>query len=210
MSTRDPTLPDSTRPTTATPRLEPGPHRPAADANRTVEIQPFESGHAAAVLHLVLSIQQQEFGLPVSVASQPDLLDIPGRYQIGNGNFWTALSAGQVVGTLGLLDIGQGRTALRKMFVAAPMRGSRHRVAQRLLDTLLHWCGERGVNEVWLGTTEKFLAAHRFYEKNRFDRVEPQALPQSFPVMAVDSRFYRLRLLARACPPSADIHPCAD
>ena len=174
-----------------------------------MQILAFEPRRAAAVLDLVLSIQQQEFGLPVSADSQTDLLDIPGHYQRGNGNFWTALSDGQVVGTIGLLDIGQGRTALRKMFVAAPMRGSRQGVAQRLLGTLLHWCRERGVIEVWLGTTEKFLAAHRFYEKNGFERVEPQSLPRGFPVMAVDTRFYCRRLLAAAGAQPADVQPPA-
>jgi N-acetylglutamate synthase-like GNAT family acetyltransferase len=200
-------MPDTASNPTASPRAEPALHPPAGDVGRTMEIRPFESRDAAAVLDLVLSIQQREFGLPVSADSQPDLLDIRGRYQCGNGNFWTALSEGQVVGTIGLRDIGQGRTALRKMFVAAPMRGSRHGVAQRLLGTLLGWCRDRGVDEVWLGTTEKFLAAHRFYEKNGFDRVAPQALPRSFPVMAVDTRFYRRSLGRAACPPSGGIHP---
>lgn len=165
-------------------------------SDATIQIVPFEPCRAAAVLDLVLSIQQDEFGLPVSAGSQPDLADIPRSYQAGHGNFWTALAAGQVVGTIGLLDIGPGHAALRKMFVAAPWRGSGHGVAQRLLDTLQRWCRERGVGEVWLGTTEKFLAAHRFYEKNGFVRIEAGALPRRFPVMAVDTRFYRCRLPA--------------
>ena len=37
-----------------------------------------------------------------------------------------------------------------------------------MLDTLLRWCGEHAIDEVYLGTTAKFLAAHRFYEKNGF------------------------------------------
>lgn len=47
---------------------------------------------------------------------------------------------------------------------------------------------------VYLGTTAKFLAAHRFYEKNRFDLVDAADLPQSFPRMAVDTRFYKIDL----------------
>jgi hypothetical protein len=51
-----------------------------------------------------------------------------------------------------------------------------------------------GAREVLLGTTEAFLAAHRFYEKHGFACVERAALPAAFPVMAVDTRFYRLAL----------------
>ena len=159
-------------------------------SDATIQIVPFEPCRAAAVLDLVLSIQQDEFGLPVSAGSQPDLADIPRSYQAGHGNFWTALAAGQVVGTIGLLDIGPGHAALRKMFVAAPWRGSGHAVAQRLLDTLQRWCRERGVGEVWLGTTEKFLAAHRFYEKNGYTQIDPEQLPLVFVRLAVDTRFY--------------------
>jgi N-acetylglutamate synthase-like GNAT family acetyltransferase len=164
---------------------------PAQDAPCAIDVQPFQPRHAVAVRDLVLAIQQQEFSLPVTAESQPDLLDIPGHYQRGLGNFWVALREGQVVGSIGLLDIGEGRGALRKMFVAAPMRGSGSGVAQRLLDTLLQWCSARGMQEVWLGTTEKFLAAHRFYEKSGFARVDRRQLPHGFPVMAVDTRFYR-------------------
>ena len=35
-------------------------------------------------------------------------------------------------------------------------------------------------------------AAHRFYEKHGFSRIPKSRLPPSFPVMEVDTRFYRL------------------
>ena len=45
-----------------------------------------------------------------------------------------------------------------------------------------------------LGTTEAFRAAHRFYEKSGFRRVESATLPDAFPRMKGDTRFYRLDL----------------
>jgi hypothetical protein len=48
----------------------------------------------------------------------------------------------------------------------------------------------------FLGTTPRFLAAHRFYEKNGFSEVEPGDLPSTFPIMAVDKKFYRRRITA--------------
>lgn len=136
-----------------------------------------------------------EFGIPITLEAQPDLRDIPGFYQRGHGNFWVAETEdGEIVGTIALLDIGQQQGALRKMFVAASHRGKEQGAAQALLDTLLAWCAEREMREVFLGTTDKFLAAHRFYEKQGFSRVEPAQLPPSFPVMSVDTRFYALAL----------------
>lgn len=169
-----------------------------------IVVLPFSPDHAAGVVSVILPIQQQEFGVPITLDAQPDLADIPGFYQTGAGNFWVAVDGQTVVGTIALLDIGNRQAALRKMFVAAAYRGSKHGVAGLLLEELLAWASTKGVAEVFLGTTDKFLAAHRFYEKNGFGDVPKTSLPEAFPVMAVDSKFYR-RVLHRggAVPPCA-------
>lgn len=156
------------------------------------------AGHVQGIVDLILPIQQQEFGIAVTIEGQPDLLDIDGFYRPGAGNFWVAVDdTDRVVGTIALKDIGAGQAALRKMFVHAEYRGRERGVAQRLLDTLLAWAHERGLREVFLGTTEAFRAAHRFYEKNGFELWPAESLPAAFPRMAVDTRFYRRAATAR-------------
>jgi N-acetylglutamate synthase-like GNAT family acetyltransferase len=159
-----------------------------------IQIVPFSSQHKEAVGDLIVGIQSEEFQIPITLEDQPDLQDIPASYQQGAGNFWVAVSEGQVVGTVALLDIGNHQGALRKMFVHASYRGRGPGVSARLLETLLEWSRARGLNDVYLGTTEKFLAAHRFYERNGFQQIAANELPPSFPKMAVDSRFYRRSL----------------
>lgn len=159
-----------------------------------MQIVPFASHHVEDVGSLIVGIQRDEFQFPITLEDQPDLLDIPAFYQRGAGNFWVALSEGAVVGTVALLDLGNQQAALRKMFVHASFRGSKHGVSARLLETLFGWCLAQGVTEVYLGTTEKFLAAHRFYERNGFQRIDVSALPPRFPKMALDTRFYRRAL----------------
>lgn len=78
------------------------------------------------------------------------------------------------------------------MFVRAVYRGIGRGVAARLLEALLARSRERQVREIYLGTTTQFLAAHRFYEKNGFREIARSALPERFPVIPVDTRFYRL------------------
>ncbi len=173
-----------------------------------IEIFPYSKDHQEGVVSVILAIQREEFGIPVTLADQPDLLDIQGFYQRGEGNFWIAVSDGQVVGTISLLDIGNRQGALRKMFVKEPFRGAVHGVARRLLDVLLSWCSERSVSEIYLGTTAKFLAAHRFYEKNGFSEIGQLQLPPAFPVMAVDTRFYMHRLQKRM--PNNALPRCED
>ena len=66
-----------------------------------------------------------------------------------------------------------------------------HGTGQLLLNTLLSWSQQKGLAEIYLGTTAKFLAAHRFYEKNGFEEITVPALPAGFPRMEVDVKFYR-------------------
>ena len=159
-----------------------------------IQIVPFSPQYADGVVSVILPIQQTEFDIPITLDAQPDLKNIPAFYQRGDGNFWVALDGGNVVGTVALLDIGNHQAALRKMFVAATHRGPAHGVARQLLSTLVAWCRAKDVTAVYLGTTAKFLAAHRFYEKNGFREIAREALPDSFPVMAVDTKFYTLAL----------------
>jgi GNAT superfamily N-acetyltransferase len=151
-------------------------------------IQPYTSEYQQQVIELILAIQQ-EFGIAITLADQPDLLEIPQIYQSGKGNFWLAIAQKQVVGTIALIDLGNGQAVIRKMFVQANYR--KQQIGQTLLKTLLNWSSQQGFKQLYLGTTEQFKAAHRFYEKNGFVQITPVELPTAFPLIAVDTRFYR-------------------
>jgi GNAT superfamily N-acetyltransferase len=161
---------------------------------RELEIIPFRPELQQQVVDLILAIQRDEFGMAISAEQQPDLMQIPSFYQVGDGNFWVARSGGDVVGTISLLDIGSRQGALRKMFVHRDFRGGRIGTAQRLLETLIDWCSARSLREIYLGTTPHFHAAHRFYAKNGFHEIAKSELPAKFPIMEVDTKFYHRRL----------------
>lgn len=159
-----------------------------------VEIQPFTASYKQEVCDLIIKIQNEEFGIPITLNMQPDLMNIPEFYQTRDGNFWIAKNGDKVIGTIALLDIGNKKGALRKMFVAKEYRGKEFGVGQALLNTLMDWARNRKINELLLGTTEKFIGAQRFYEKNGFIETPKEHLPKEFPVMDVDVKFYRLSL----------------
>ena len=159
-----------------------------------IEVVPFAPSHHAGVIDVILSIQRDEFGVPITLDEQPDLLDIPGFYQLGGGNFWVALAVGEVVATIALRDIGDHQGALRKMFVKPAYRGKEKGVAQRLLEHLVSSATSAGIHDLFLGTIDAFVAAHRFYEKNGFVQVSAATLPKAFPLMGVDTRFYHRRV----------------
>lgn len=176
-----------------------------------IKIAPYAAEHQRGVIDLIVGIQRHEFGLAITAADQPDLIDIPGYYCQGAGNFWVALAANDVVGTVALREFAPGQGALRKMFVAPQYRGSAG-VAARLLQTLLGWARDHGLSTITLGTTDRFLAAHRFYAKHGFTTVSIDALPEAFPRMSVDTLFFKKALspLRVARQDAADVEARVD
>ena len=158
-------------------------------------IRDFQPGDRQSVVDLILGIQREEFGIAITADDQPDLAAIGDFYQVGAGGFWVAEVDGSIVGTIALKEIGGSRGALRKMFVAPSHRGREAGVARLLLARLLANAAGHGMVEIILGTTEILRAAHRFYEKNGFTEIGKEALPLGFPLMAVDTKFYALRMI---------------
>ena len=156
------------------------------------EIAPWSPADRDDVLAFIVAIQRGEFGIDITAEDQPDLADVAGAYQAGGGEFWVARAGGEVAGTIAAIRIAGDAAALRKMFVAAAHRGDG--LAARLMETLVAWARAEGVRTVYLGTTAVMSAAHRFYAKHGFARIDPAELPPSFPLMSVDSRFFAREL----------------
>ena len=159
-----------------------------------VIIEKYKDRDKEEVIDLILNIQKNEFGIPINLTSQPDLLKISEYYQTSNGNFWVVKMKDTIVGTISLLDIGNGQCALRKMFVFKEYRGKEWGVGQKLMNHLIEWAIQKRVKEIYLGTTEKFIAAQHFYKRNGFKEIRINELPKAFPVMEVDVKFYRYNL----------------
>lgn len=159
--------------------------------NNSPIVKEYSNEYQAQVADLILHIQQKEYNIRITKEDQPDLFTIEEFYQTGNGNFWVAICDDKVVGTISLLDIGNNQVALRKMFVSKEYRGATYKTASLLLDTAIKWAKERPIKTVFLGTTPQFLAAHRFYEKNGFISIGQDDLPENFPVLQVDKKFYK-------------------
>lgn len=158
---------------------------------KNIIVKEYKNKYQSQVVDLILSIQQQEYNISISVERQPDLFAIEYFYQTDIGNFWVALLDEKVIGTIGLFDIGDHQVALRRMFVKKEYRGPAYQTAKRLLDHAINWANEKSIETIHLGTTVNFKAAQRFYEKNGFKRIDAECLPSSFPKVAIDDIFYR-------------------
>ena len=158
-------------------------------------IKPYDDIDQDAVIALILSIQNEEFHLGLSLQEQDDLLEIPQFYQAkGEGGFWCAHAKGVLVGTIALKRFDPQNAALRKLFVAKPYRGAPVMAGQKLLDHAFDQAKIMDFGGIWLGTIETLLAAHRFYEKNGFAKVDQTQLPMAFPIMKPDTCFYHRAL----------------
>ncbi|OQR97916.1 acetyltransferase [Achlya hypogyna] len=150
-------------------------------------IRPFVPEDAPGVQSLVITVQH-EHGVKITLADQPDLFDIPGFYRKGAGNFWVAVDDHQnVIGSIAIVDLGNGDVALRKVFLAPNQRGSG--IAQELMNTVYAWMRTQGCHSIYLGTIGILKAAIRFYIKNGFEIVAKSALPSAFPIMSTDDVF---------------------
>lgn len=158
-----------------------------------VSVQIYLPKYQEQVINLILDIQH-EFNVPIPLEEQPGLLKIPDFYQKGQGNFWIAVDNDTVVGTMALVDIGNNQVALQKCFVRKDYRGKEIGVGQQLLNTLLDWGKSQSIWEFYLGTTEAYKAAHRFYQKNGFIEITKSELPKNFPLIRFDTKFYKYEL----------------
>jgi putative acetyltransferase len=159
-----------------------------------ITIQPFENQDTDQIVDLILTIQQKEFNVPITINEQQDLLNIPTFYQHHKGNFWVAKHDGKVVGTIALIDCGENIGAIRKMFVKKEFRGKEFGIAQRLFDILQEAAKQAEMTNIYLGTLERLQAAIRFYERNGFTLIEKTNLPKVFPIMAVDTHFFEQKI----------------
>lgn len=159
-----------------------------------IKIEIYTEKYKTDIAALILNIQNNEFNVPLTIADQPDLLDIENFYFKKNGNFWVAVEDEKLIGTIALIDFDNGQAALRKMFVHNNYRGKEKGVGQLLLDKLLDWCKQKNITKIYLGTVEQLHAAKKFYVKNGFEKIDKVTLPESFPLMKVDTEFFGLRV----------------
>lgn len=156
-------------------------------------IQPFESKYQSEVIDLIERIQVKEFDIPIEKGQRKELQSIATSFQIGKGNYWIALFNEKVIGTIAVIDIGYQAFELRDVFLDKSYRGKERGFAKQLLDTVLTWSEKHGITTIYLGTTLKFKAAHRFYEKHGFHEIARSDMTSYCQPMDCE-KFYRLDL----------------
>lgn len=159
-----------------------------------IQIKQLDNSYSDQLIDLILTIQQKEFNVPITIEDQPDLKMIESFYTEAGGNFWGAFIEGELVGSIALVKFDDREGAVRKMFVKKEFRGKELNIAQELLEVLISFCKQNKIDAIYLGTVNILKAAMRFYERNLFVQVEKEKLPARFPLMNADNVFYSLQV----------------
>lgn len=153
----------------------------------------YQSKLMDGVVQLILSIQNIEAGLDISLDEQPDLLDIQSNYQKRGGGFWVAINEqSQVIGSIGLQRETETVSVLKKFFVKDGYRGSEVGVAVALFDRLVAFSDLRGIKTIILDTPSRATRSHAFYRKMGFRQISKSEAPIKYDYPDRDSLLFRL------------------
>ena len=126
------------------------------------QLQPGDFG---MVVHLHGLIYAREYGLDTSFepyVARPladCILD-------GRGRVWIAEDADRIVGSIAMVDTGEGIGQLRWFLLVPEVRGSG--LGRRLLEAALAYGRERGFLRIFLWTFADLEGARRLYERAGF------------------------------------------
>ena len=161
------------------------------EAEPEIKIEIYSDKYKEAAKELILGILNEEFGSDGK--TRPDLENVPEVYQKNKGNFWVALDGEKLIGTTALIDCGEGRGLLKRMYVDKDFRGKG--VAAELLNTLLEFAKANEYKQIFLETMKSTIPANKFYQKHNFQEIPslPKDLEQ-FQFSKLNDTFYKLDL----------------
>ena len=157
-----------------------------------MEIIKYREEYKQQIIDLILHIQNAEAGIDLQIEEQPDLLNIPLYYEKNGGEFWIALDNGEVIGTIALMNYGNGNGILKKFFVRADWRDQK--IGLALYQTLLEEVKRGGYRQLLLDTPSVAKASHRFYERAGFLKISKNELPFHYEYPDRNSFLFLLKI----------------
>ena len=93
-----------------------------------------------------------------------------------------------IVGSAGVERLDERRAELHRLYLDAEHRG--RGTGRALIEAVLAWCRERGIDELMLWSDTRFDLAHRLYTRMGFGRTGERTLPDD-PNQTREYRFER-------------------
>ena len=140
-----------------------------------IVIEPARADDAPAIIALIGRVFAEYKFIWDPSSEVPDLFQLERRYARPAGAFWVARLAGEVVGSVGVERLPDGRAELHRLYLDATLRG--RGVGRALVETVLEWCREAGIGRLTLWSDTRFDRAHRLYEGMGFTKTGERELP---------------------------------
>ena len=159
-------------------------------SNTNIEIRKVKSADAKAIVNLIVTIWEAEYGFEVNEDDYPDLHNPCEYYHEDKGGFWVALDSDAIIGTIAYNKLSDNIFVLKRLFVSQRSRGQG--VAQQLLNILVDDITNKHSTDskIYLSTKEnEALAAKALYFKNGFVQIDRSKLPDKFPYFYKDDLF---------------------
>lgn len=155
-----------------------------------IRIETYCGKYDDEIIDLILSIQNGENHIGLTLDEQTDLKAIKANYSGKDGEFWTALDDDKLIGTIGLMMKPDGYAVLKKFFVHKDYRSQK--IGLKLYMTLLDFAKSHGVKHIFLDTPAVAKQSHIFYEKADFRKIDISELPVEYSFPDRDSAIYIL------------------
>jgi GNAT superfamily N-acetyltransferase len=97
------------------------------------------------------------------------------QYDSDKDHLWVAQWRDQILGSIGIVNAGQGEAQLRWFLVEPEARDAG--VGRRLLEVALEFCVRKGYHRVFLWTLSHLAAARSLYERFDFELTETKTHP---------------------------------
>ncbi|MDI6687739.1 MAG: GNAT family N-acetyltransferase [Desulfobacterales bacterium] len=123
-------------------------------------------------LHGIYYHDNWDFGFFFETKVADELSEFLGRYDENLDGFWVALFDGRVEGSITIDGIHAQKEGahLRWFIISDVLRG--RGVGNRLINTAVEFCKNKGYKQAYLWTFEALDAARHLYEKSGFKLVE--------------------------------------
>lgn len=149
---------------------------------KSSKIIPYEATHQNGIDNLMneISLEFEEQMLSKPTKETPIVPD----------NYWVVLDNEKVIGSVGVILIGNDFGVLKRMMLKKEFRGQELGLSTQLLQTVENCCIANNISKLYLGTMHQFKAAQSFYVRHGFEIIPENRLPASFFKNPLDTVFF--------------------
>ncbi len=146
------------------------------------------------IISMISEIQKEEFAIPITQDTNICILKAEQTFYYNHScNFWYAVNEeGKIIGSIGLKKINKTKGEIKKFFVLKDYRGKG--IAHKLMNVLANAALKHGFKSLYLGTVDTLKAAHKFYTKYGFRKLNYKSLPKEFELCELDSVFFECKI----------------